>query len=258
MMKMSTKPIILITGGSPVKDNTNVVWSIQQAYSDAVYRAGGVPILALNGNTAKEYADMADGLLVSGGRDVTPERYHREKKFDSVITEPRRDALEWSLMEAFMSKKKPIFGICRGMQMLNVYFGGTLYQDIPSELGGDHANGVNHLVTLKENSILSGLFEKRMNINSYHHQAIDDVAPGFVVTAWSDAGGHEIAEALEHETLPVWGVQWHPERMTGEVTNPVQCVDSLPIFLCFVNQCKMCRLKSDRVEFSLDNPVRRE
>ena len=77
-----------------------------------------------------------------------------------------------------------------------------------------------------------------MEINSYHHQALDTLGNGLVATAWSDAGGRAIVEAIEHESLPIWSVQWHPERMTGSATNPENCVDSFPIFQYFVNQCK--------------------
>ena len=77
-----------------------------------------------------------------------------------------------------------------------------------------------------------------MEINSYHHQALDRLADGLVATAWSDSNGHQIVEAVEHESLPIWSVQWHPERMTGPVTNPANCVDSLPMFEYFVNQCR--------------------
>ena len=232
------KPIILITGGIPVKSDANQIWSLNRDYADAISRAGGVPLLALDENSAGAYAQIADGLLLSGGRDVSPTLYNRETKTNLVITEPKRDSLEWKILDVFAAKQKPIFGICRGIQMMNVYFGGTLYQDIPSELGGNHSNGVNHMLTIKKESVLGGIFGKTMHINSYHHQVIDDLAPGFVATAWSNAGGQTIVEGIEHESLPFWGVQWHPERMTGEVTNPVDCVDSLPMFRYFVNQCR--------------------
>lgn len=80
---------------------------------------------------------------------MAPALYGEELKYDFVITDPLRDDLEWKLIKAFVDRKKPIFGICRGVQVLNAYFGGTLYQDIPDELGGEHAKGVCHPVTLK-------------------------------------------------------------------------------------------------------------
>ena len=169
---------------------------------------------------------------------MAPALYGEELKYDFVITDPLRDDLEWKLIKSFVDRKKPIFGICRGVQVLNAYFGGTLYQDIPDELGGEHAKGVCHPVTLKKDSILGRLFGESLEINSYHHQALKDLGKDLTAVAWSDANGHSIVEAVEHVSLPIWAVQWHPERMTGPVTNPENCVDSLPIFQYFMDQCR--------------------
>ena len=232
------KPLILLTGGTGAAANGTPTWALNQNYAENIRRAGGIPILAVNNDCIEEYADLADGLLLSGGKDVVTERYHQEQKYDFVITDPQRDDLEWKLTTAFIARKKPIFGICRGIQVLNVYFGGTLYQDIPDQLGGDHAKGVCHPLTIKKDSILGGLFGEAMEVNSYHHQALGDLGAGLIATAWSDSNGHSIVEAVEHEALPIWSVQWHPERMTGPVTNPASCVDSMPIFEYFVGQCR--------------------
>ena len=232
------KPIILITGGISLSITGKPQWALNHTYHERITEAGGVPMMALSPNCVEEYAELADGLLLSGGKDVEPALYGREKKFENVVTDPKRDELEWALIKAFAEKGKPIFGICRGLQTMSTYFGGTLYQDIPSELGGNHSGGVNHDLKIGKGSILGHLFGESMVINSYHHQAIENLAPGFVATAWSDAGGNEIVEAIEHEVLPYWAVQWHPESMSGKTTNPVECVDSLPMFVYFVEQCK--------------------
>lgn len=231
-------PLILLSGGTGAAANGTPTWALNQNYAENVRRAGGIPILAVNNDCAEEYADLADGLLLSGGKDVATSLYGEEQKYDFVITDLQRDDLEWKLVKAFMDRKKPIFGICRGVQVLNVYFGGSLYQDIPDQLGGNHAKGVCHTAELKEDSILGRLFGPSMEINSYHHQALKDLGEGLTATAWSDANGHRIVEAVEHESLPVWAVQWHPERMTGPSTNPENCVDSLPMFQYFVDQCR--------------------
>ena len=157
--------------------------------------------------------------------------------FDFVITDPQRDDLEYKIIKAFVDRKKPIWGICRGIQILNVYFGGTLTQDIPTQLGGDHSKGVCHPVHIKSDSILGNLCGESMEVNSYHHQALDKLGDGFQAIAWGESNGHTFAEAIQHESLPIWSVQWHPERMTGPVTNPKECVDSLPMFEYFVKQC---------------------
>ncbi len=232
------KPVILITGGTAAAANGTPQWSINMNYAEMIRRAGGVPILAIDEACAKEYAEIADGLLLSGGKDVATNLYNQEQKYDFILLDPERDSLEWKIMDEFVAKKKPVFGICRGVQVMNVYFGGTLIQDIPDQLGGEHAQGVNHDIKIKKDSILGSMFGESLRINSYHHQGLDKLGEGLVATAWSDAGGHELTEAIEHTSLPAWAVQWHPERMTGEVTNPVDCVDSMPIFKYFVNQCK--------------------
>lgn len=232
------KPIILITGGSAAAANGTPQWALNRNYAEMIRRAGGIPILAIDDEVLEEYAEMADGLLLSGGKDVATNLYGQEKKFDNILTDDARDDLEWKLLDVFVKTKKPIFGICRGVQVMNAYFGGTLVQDIPAQMGGEHSKGVNHEIEIKKDSILGELFGESMLINSYHHQGLDEVAEGFVATAWSDAGGHKLVEAIEHESLPYWSVQWHPERMSGPVTNPVDCVDSMPIFEYFVNQCK--------------------
>lgn len=232
------KPIILLTGGTGAAANGTPTWNLNQNYAENIRRAGGVPVLAVDAEMAEEYADLADGLLLSGGKDVATNLYGEEQQFDFVITDPQRDDLEYKVIRAFLDRKKPIWGICRGVQIMNVYFGGTLYQDIPAQLGGDHAKGVCHPVTLNKDSILGHLFGETLEVNSYHHQALHTLGKGLIATAWADAGGHQIVEAVEHESLPVWAVQWHPERMTGPVTNPKDCVDSLPMFEYFVSQCR--------------------
>ncbi len=232
------KPIILITGGSSAAANGTPQWSLNRNYAERIEFAGGIPVLALTEKSAEEYAEMADGLLLSGGKDVQPGLYGQELKYDFVLTDEVRDSLEWKILKAFVDKKKPVFGICRGIQVMNAFFGGTLYQDIPNQLGGEHSKGVNHELEIKKESILGRLFGDSLTINSYHHQGLDKLGEGLVATAWSDAGGHKLVEAVEHDKLPAWSVQWHPERMTGENTNPVKCVDSMPMFEYFVNQCK--------------------
>ncbi|MBQ1188942.1 MAG: gamma-glutamyl-gamma-aminobutyrate hydrolase family protein, partial [Lachnospiraceae bacterium] len=213
-------------------------WSINRNYAEMIAKAGGIPILAINDDVIAEYAEIADGLLLSGGKDIATNLYGQEQKFDNIFVDEARDIQEWKLLDAFVPTKKPIFGICRGVQVMNAYFGGTLIQDIPGQLGGDHSKGVNHEIEIKKDSILGQLFGESMLINSYHHQGLENIADGFIATAWADAGGNKLVEAIEHESLPYWSVQWHPERMSGPVTNPVDCKDSFPIFEYFVNQCK--------------------
>ena len=198
------KPLILLTGGTGAAANGTPTWALNQNYAENIRRAGGIPILAVNNDCAEEYADLADGLLLSGGKDVEPKLYGQEKMFDFVITDPQRDDLEYKIIKAFVDRKKPIWGICRGIQILNVYFGGTLTQDIPTQLGGDHSKGVCHPVRIKSDSILGNLYGESMEVNSYHHQALDKLGDGFQAIAWGESNGHTFAEAIQHESLPMF------------------------------------------------------
>ena len=203
------KPLILLTGGTGSAANGTPTWALNQNYAENIRRAGGIPILAVNNDCAEEYADLADGLLLSGGKDVDPKLYGQEKMFDFVITDPQRDDLEYKIIKAFVDRKKPIWGICRGIQILNVYFGGTLTQDIPTQLGGDHSKGVCHPVTIKKDSILGNLYGESMEVNSYHHQAVKKLAPGLQAAALSQDGLTEAVFMPQQKF--VWAVQWHPE-----------------------------------------------
>ena len=97
---------------------------------------------------------------------------------------------------------------------------------------------VHSVAILPETPLTAFLDRAELGVNSYHHQALKDLGKDLTAVAWSDANGHSIVEAVEHVSLPIWAVQWHPERMTGPVTNPENCVDSLPIFQYFMDQCR--------------------
>ena len=96
---------------------------------------------------------------------------------------------------------------------------------------------VHSVAILPETPLTAFLDRAELGVNSYHHQALDKLGDGFQAIAWGESNGHTFTEAIQHESLPIWSVQWHPERMTGPVTNPKECVDSLPMFEYFVKQC---------------------
>lgn len=183
-----------------------------KAYGAAIAAAGGIPMLTCE-QCAEEMAELCEGLLLSGGDDVDPELYGETILNDTVGTDPERTQFEVPLARAFLERGKPILTICRGFQLLNVLLGGTLYQDLLEQKGWIHSNGkIRHDLYAEEGSILHALFGPVFKVNSTHHQAIKALAPGLRVTARSVEG---IIEGYEHESLPIFGVQFHPERLTG-------------------------------------------
>ena len=161
-----------------------------------------------------EYRDGFDGLVLCGGVDIDPARYG-QPVMGSVGMDPARDAAEYALIDAFLQADKPIFGICRGHQLLNVYFGGSLIQHIPTaedHVMHDRVDSV-HGVCAEPDSVLANLYGREFPVNSAHHQAVDRLGEGLRITARALDG---TVEALEHMSLPVMSVQWHPERISCE------------------------------------------
>jgi putative glutamine amidotransferase len=201
-------------------------------YRQAVLHAGGeVRILQTSPDIPEALADI-DGLLLSGGEDVGPGRYGETPHPTVVDVEPARDEFEIALVHAARARQLPVLAICRGVQVLNVAHGGTLVQDIPSQMVGaiDHHLGVPahepyalaHEIWLEENSILARLMIERWSgsdaceVNSRHHQAVKKLASGFNVVATAPDG---VIEAIEDPAERFClGVQWHPENFwrTGE------------------------------------------
>lgn len=181
------------------------VWGNPERYGNyrrAAEAAGGR--LCFGGDPAD-----CDFLLLPGGGDLEPWRYGQENTASRGL-EPERDAAELALLDLFMTLGKPVFGVCRGMQTLNVFFGGTLLQDIPGHgqvLGRDRLHEVRTAA-----GPLAALCGEDLTVNSAHHQALDRLGAGLEVVQWAPDG---VVEAVCHRSLPVWGVQWHPERLDG-------------------------------------------
>jgi len=196
----------------------------------------GVVIVGMYGHgidSAIAVLSTCSGLLLTGGEDVNPARYGKEKELAKCEEiDNYRDSLEFALIEKAVASEMPVFGICRGEQILNVALGGTLLTDIPTDAGitvlhrsSSDARGCPHNVNIDKKSVLfelTGIF--RDTVNSYHHQAIDKIAPGFKVSAFSD---NKIAEAMERISPEgksfIMAVQWHPEKPTQkpELSRPL-------------------------------------
>src|SRR5918994_4034153 len=194
-------------------------------YVEGVIKAGGVPMIlppVVEPQMAEVLLDGIDGLLLSGGSDLDPDYYGEERAHELGVTNPERDAFEIALLRLALRRRVPILGICRGMQVLNVALGGTLYQDLSSQLGKDILKHWQetpkwqpaHKIEILHNSNLAEITRYQyVKVNSYHHQGIKEVADSLVVTARSSDG---VIEAVEyHDFSDQWliGVQWHAEMM---------------------------------------------
>lgn len=203
---------------------------LNSAYVRSVLAAGGVPVM-LSPHMGPSYAaralDGVDGLVLTGGEDMDPAWYQMEPHPKANPPSRERDLFELALFAAARQRELPILGICRGIQVVNVALGGTLWQDLPSERPGsvDHypeaARGERtHLVRLQPGTITAAaLGGTEVRVNSFHHQAIRDLAPQLAATGWSEDG---LIEAVESGPGQPWllAVQWHPEEMTGEARSP--------------------------------------
>ena len=182
---------------------------------------GALPVMVPNRVTPalrREFARACDGLMLSGGADVAPESYGEKPIGKRWPGDRRRDIAELGLIAEFRKAGKPILGLCRGVQILNVAYGGTLYQDLPTQFptkivhrNPDVYDRNKHKVDLAAGSVLSKLAggKKRITVNSVHHQAIKDVGRGLEVLAVSEDG---VTEAVRDPKRKfVLGVQWHPE-----------------------------------------------
>jgi len=196
---------------------------IGHTYTDAVKRAGGLPVILapVSDKDVPAIVDRIDGLLLSGGGDVEPQRYGEEPHPTLNRTSAARDEFEIALAREAWARRLPVLAICRGLQVVNVAFGGTLIQDIPSELGSIDHTVIGHAVydghqpvTVESNSLIAkATGSTDLMVNSIHHQAVKDLAPGFRAVAWADDG---IVEGIEHEdeSWPLLAVQWHPEYLS--------------------------------------------
>ena len=200
-------------------------------YRQSILHAGGEPRTLDSSMTIEQALAGIDGLMLTGGDDIAPARYHEAAHATVVEAEPGRDEFEIALVLAARKQSLPILAICRGIQLLNVACGGTLVQDIPSELPGagvhdlavpEHESyALAHEIWIDKDSLLSRLMRERLvdeglEVNSRHHQAVKQLAPGFKASATAPDG---VIEAIEDPAVPFClGVQWHPENFfrTGE------------------------------------------
>ena len=200
-------------------------------YVDAVKGCGGTCCVRYLADSDFGY----DGLILCGGGDTHPS-FYGEQVNGSVDIDLPRDRAELMLLDAFIKEGKPILGICRGFQLINIYFGGTLEQDIENAKEHTSFESVDliHPVKAQKGSVCEKLYGEDFYVNSSHHQALKKTGNNISVTAYSYDG---VAEAIEHMSLPVFGVQWHPERMCFNRRRQ-DTVDGKYIFEHFLNICR--------------------
>ena len=184
-------------------------------YTDAVLRAGGVPFIfptVADEAAAQALIAAVDGFILSGGEDVDPHYYGETVWNETVEVDTLRDASDMLLAKAALASGKPVMCICRGEQLMNVVLGGSLYQDLPTQHDTTvtHGGGTRHRIGVEKGSVLYKLFgEDSLTVNSFHHQAVKQVAPGIRVTANAADG---IVEAYEYGNQVI-AFQFHPEGM---------------------------------------------
>ena len=214
------------------------VWMLPD-YLEGIKAAGGLPIvlpLEVSEEDVDQIVNTCDGFLFTGGQDVSPSLYGMEDATGTIVSSPERDQLESLLLSKALLADKPILGICRGLQFINAFMGGTLWQDLPSQHPSEiiHRQGKpydapTHQVTLS-GDLQTLLGKDILEVNTLHHQAVKDLGSGLTPMAIAPDG---IIEAAQ---LPgkrfVWAVQWHPEYLFRTDK------DSQAIFSCFVEHCK--------------------
>lgn len=234
------KPIIGLT---PSHNTDTNELQMRPTYLKALTAAGAIPIvlpLTASSGDLKQLAEALDGFLFTGGPDVHPFLFGEETHARCGSVSAARDQMELALLPLVMEAKKPVLGICRGVQLLNIGLGGTIWQDIPSQTASDfplaHTQPFDytlpsHTVAVTPESLLARITgEETLSVNSMHHQAVKDVAPGLIPSAVSS---DHLIEAVELPDYPFFlGVQWHPEYLWEKQEAAAS------LFTAFVTACR--------------------
>lgn len=226
------KPIICIAPAPAVEPMFfNDGWMVNKKYYLGVTAGGGVPVMATDIELAEEYARLCDGLILTGSAMYMPSpEYAAQAK---AIEKQKRDPQDAQLFYAFQKAGKPVLGICRGQQNINVFLGGTLAKKFKLIDGVEHLMR-KHEIVAEPGSLICELFGETFITNSRHNNRIDQLADGLKVTARSHDG---VIEAVEHKSEPIYAVQWHPERMRGDLPDPFDGPDTTILFQKFSEIC---------------------
>jgi putative glutamine amidotransferase len=221
---------------------------VEQKMAAAIWRAGGVPIPLLNLHDdayVEASVEGLDGLVLQGGVDVAPENYGQRPLRQEWSGDPVQDAYELTLLKEIVARKIPALGICRGAQIMNVALGGTLYQDLETQVDGalshrswERYELIEHTVSLTQGSLLTELYGPAdLLVNTIHHQGVHAVAPGFRVSAVAPDG---VVEGIERVDDGHWlvGIQWHPEWLDGSAQGGPHRSDGAPLFNALIERVR--------------------
>ena len=197
-------------------EGKNIHSSVSCKFAESIRQVGGLPLVIPVGDESvvRDYVEMIDKLILTGGQNVHPQFYGEKKTIESDDYNLVRDEFELALLKEALRQDKPILAICRGVQLVNVAFGGTLHQEIEGHWQG-LPFGTSHSIETVEGSVVAKLFGKKSQVNSVHRQSIKDLAPNFRVTAVDprDQTVEAIESIDEHRII---GLQWHPEFLVNE------------------------------------------
>lgn len=226
---LNTRPIIGVTMSfqEPASEQGSDYFALYRTYVAAVEMAGGVAVgLPAQPQAVADVFPILDGLLLSGGGDIAPDLFGQDRHPKTRQIDRQRDDFELALVREWVGAGRPLLAICRGIQVVNVALGGNLIQDIadqvPHSLVHQRSEGeARHLIRLQPASRLAALMDDdELDVNSYHHQAVQELAPGLKAVAWAADG---VVEGVEvPDARFVVGVQWHPERMVPNDTRQLR------------------------------------
>ncbi|MBR5156797.1 MAG: gamma-glutamyl-gamma-aminobutyrate hydrolase family protein [Clostridia bacterium] len=223
------KPVILITGGPGFDRQFHTEARVlNKTYTSAIVAAGGIPVMDLDENALDDYVAMSDGCIFTGTHAFLP-----DENLSMGNLQVERINRDHKLMHKFIDAKKPVLGICQGFQQLNTAFSGDLCINFKLTDGVEHCQ-TTHTIKTTQGSLVNRLFGDEFLVNSIHNVRVGKLADCFVPTAYSPDG---VLEAYEHKELPVYGFQWHPERMRGDFSGCPYGPNTDALFKAFVEMC---------------------
>ncbi len=205
--------IIGIASRCLIENQTKKIF-VNEDYIKFVKRYNLIPLIIPFNDIDEKILSLCDCFLIPGGNDIDAKYYHRKNHPDSILVDPLVDQLDFKILDYAVKNKRPVLGICRGLQVINVYFGGSLVQHIKSKI---HENALNHHLKINDSSYFKNLFSKPYIINSFHHQKIDKLGNNLIVE-----GTCKMAiELITHRSLPIIACQYHLEKIDDNNTDQV-------------------------------------